>query len=128
MADSCRVFLCRRMYREVAEHGTANRQSTLAYRGEMRAARNECDRMAGARELRPVVPAHRPRSQNGKTHQSRSWRRVPSSGRTRLPQYQYAGSPSASSPRPAIDSAGRSSSVLATKASEPRMKISGTTG
>src|SRR3954453_20886860 len=45
-----------------------------------------------------------------------------------LPQYQYAGRPSASRPTPASDSAGRSTSVFTTNASDPRMNTAGTTG
>jgi hypothetical protein len=94
---------------EIAERGTLDLEAMLADGGQVGAARDERHVVAGPRQLSAEIPADRARSKNGNLHVRESFAEI------RF-EYQYTGSPRASSPRPARDSFGRSSSVFRTKA------------
>ena len=68
-ADLRRIVFRGRLDDEVAERRAAHLESTLADRGQVRAARDERHVVPGARQPRTVVPAHAAGSKNRDLHE-----------------------------------------------------------
>ena len=145
-ADLARVLFRLRAHGEIAEHRAPDFKAAFPDGLQVCATRNEGDVVPDPRQLRTVVPANCPRSQNRNLHQlirgafaPRTPLHAPSLAALARDlkdtlqliyrrEYMYTGTPSASRPRPAMDSTGRSNKVFNTNAPDPRTNSAGTTG